>query len=175
VLVVVGGAGLVGGALFAGVSLFGVLPVVSTLGSFVAKINSITPGAVGVGLGRNPSGAVPLMSEAAAPLRRDRPALAAMLVVMAGAYALRLSDVITNWPFVLVLAAAFVLASEAAKRRTRVTASRDAARPASPDDLEWVGVTVPFTAAHHARINEVLGVDELAPPMAPLPTSAGRP
>jgi branched-chain amino acid transport system permease protein len=175
VLVVVGGAGLVGGALFAGVSLFGVLPVVSTLGSFVAKINSITPGAVGVGLGRNPSGAVPLMSEGVAPLRRDRPALAAMLLVMAGAYALRLSDVITNWPFVLVLAAAFVLASEAAKRRTRVTASRDAARPASPDDLEWVGVTVPFTAAHHARINEVLGVDELAPPMAPLPTSAGRP
>ncbi len=174
VLVVVGGAGLVGGALFAGVSLFGVLPVLSALGAFIAKLNSITPGAVGVGLGRNPSGAVPLMSDAVAPLRRDRPALLAMVAVMAGAYALRLADVIANWPFVLLVAAAFVLASIAATRRAEAEAGRRELEAASPDDLEWVGVTVPFTADHHARINEVLALDDLAPPMAPAPSGAGR-
>ncbi len=175
VLVVVGGAGLVGGALFAGVSLFGVLPIVSTMGPFIAKINSITSGAVGVGLGRNPSGVVPLMSEAVVPLRRDRLVLIAMTVAMAGAYALRMADVIANWSFVLLLGAAFVLASLAATRRADINAGRRAPQAASPDDLEWVGVTVPFTAAHHARINEVLAVDDIAPPLAPIPTGAGRP
>ena len=63
VLVVVGGAGLVGGALFAGIALYGLLPLTSALGPTIEKINTVTPGLTGIGLGRNPSGVVPLMSE----------------------------------------------------------------------------------------------------------------
>ncbi len=67
VLVVVGGAGLVGGALFAGIGLYGFLPLTSALGPTIDKINTVTPGLIGIGLGRNPSGVVPLMSEGVAP------------------------------------------------------------------------------------------------------------
>ena len=71
-LVVVGGAGLVGGALFAGISLNGLLPLVATLGNTAARWSAMATGLVGIGLGRNPSGAVQEMSEGVLPLRRDR-------------------------------------------------------------------------------------------------------
>jgi branched-chain amino acid transport system permease protein len=165
VLVVVGGAGLVGGALFAGISLFGVIPLTSALGEMVTKINTITPGATGIGLGRNPSGVVPLMSEGGvARIRRDPLVFVGMVAAMAGAYALRLAEVIENWPFVLLLAAAFFAASSVAGARAKPTAEESAATPPSPDALEWVGVTEPWTAAHLSRVTEGLGLDGMPPP-----------
>lgn len=165
ILVVVGGAGLVGGALFAGFSLFGLIPLTSGFGPLFAKINTVTPGLTGIGLGRNPSGVVPLMSRGVATLRNDTVALLAMGAAMAVAYALRLADVIANWPFVLLVAAAFVLAGVAAGVRARPAASASA--EPTVDDLEWVGVTVPWTDRHRSRVEAVLALDELAPPGSP--------
>ncbi|MCB1027345.1 MAG: ABC transporter permease, partial [Microthrixaceae bacterium] len=71
ILVVVGGAGLVGGALFAGVLIYGVLPTAAGLGTTIAKINAMFSGLAGVGLGRNPSGVVPVISEGMQTLRDD--------------------------------------------------------------------------------------------------------
>ncbi|MEZ5348974.1 MAG: hypothetical protein R2714_07220 [Microthrixaceae bacterium] len=62
IVVVVGGAGLVGSGLFAGSMLFGVLPFTSGWGPVFAKINSMFSGLAGIGLGRHPSGAVPVFS-----------------------------------------------------------------------------------------------------------------
>ena len=163
VLVVVGGAGLVGGALFAGVSLYGLIPLTSALGPTVEKINTITPGATGIGLGRNPSGVVPLMSSRLRPIREDPLVLAGMVAAMAGAYALRMAEVIENWPFVVLLAAAVVAAGAVARARARPDAGV-AAAPPGPDALEWVGVTEPWTAAHLSRVTEGLGLDGLPPP-----------
>ena len=129
-LVVVGGAGLVGGALFAGASLNGLLPLVATLGATAARWSTMAPGLVGIGLGRNPSGAVQDMSEGVAPLRRDRTVLAGMFAVMALWYALRLLDVITNWPFVILLALTFVAANVVAMLRARA-AGRSSPSPTS--------------------------------------------
>ena len=159
ILVVVGGAGLVGGALFAGISLYGLIPLTSALGPLVAKINTVTPGLVGIGLGRNPSGAIPVMSESVDPLRRNRPALAAMVVAMAGAYALRLAEVIDNWPFLGLVAASFVAASTYARLRNRRLAGPVDEAEVEAGSLEWAGVTVPWTAADLSAMNATLAFD----------------
>ncbi len=163
-LVVVGGAGLVGAALFAGFSLYGLIPLTSALGPLVAKINTVTPGLTGIGLGRNPSGVLPIITGRLAPLRADPAALVGMAVAMVAAYVLRLADVIASWPFVLLGLAAFVVASEGARWRARSAAEVDADEPVVDlDDLDWVGVTVPWTEAHRDRMDEVLALDEVGP------------
>ncbi|CAN5692878.1 hypothetical protein BH10ACT1_BH10ACT1_02530 [soil metagenome] len=163
-LVVVGGAGLVGGALFAGIGLYGIIPLTSALGAFVAKINAVSPGMTGIGLGRNPSGVVPLMQEGVKPLRHDPVVLPITFAAMAGAYALRMADVVTNWPFMALVAAAFLIGNAVAGRRARVSAPvAAAAAAASVDDLDWVGVTEPWSAAHLARLDEVFAADGLPP------------
>lgn len=157
ILVVVGGAGLVGAALFAGVILFGVLPLSATLGPTIAKINALFPGLTGIGLGRNPSGAVPVFAVAAHAVRDDRPVLVGAGVTACLAYALRLADVFGNWPFLIALIVVGNGAVVAAFVRAR--AGRDDASAPTVDDLEWIGVTEPWTPAHVARMDEVLDLD----------------
>jgi branched-chain amino acid transport system permease protein len=156
-LVVVGGAGLVGGALFAGASLNGLLPLVATLGATAARWSTMAPGLVGIGLGRNPSGAVQDMGEGVLPLRRDHIVLAGMFAAMALSYALRLLDVITNWPFVILLGLSFVAANVAAMLRARLAAGVVEPEP----DLEWVGITSPWTPERVAAIDRALALDEV--------------
>jgi branched-chain amino acid transport system permease protein len=130
----------------------------------VTKINTITPGATGIGLGRNPSGVVPLMSADVRPIRHDPLVFVAMVAAMAGAYALRMAEVIENWPFVLLVVVAVVAASSVAKVRARPSGDEAADAPPSPDALEWVGVTEPWTTEHLSRVTEGLGLDGLPPP-----------
>lgn len=162
ILVVVAGAGLVGGALFTGIALYGLVPLTSTLGPLFAKLNTVTIGLTGIGLGRNPSGAIPIMAESVAPLRRNRIALTAMVAAMAGAYALRMAGVIENWPFVLLVIASYLVASIGSRllaRRSEPDAEID------PDDadldrgLEWAGATSPWTAADLSAMNAMLAFD----------------
>jgi branched-chain amino acid transport system permease protein len=156
-LVVVGGAGLIGGALFAGISLYGVLPLIATLGERIARLSTMLPALVGIGLGRNPSGAVQEMSEGVAPLRRDTPVLAGMFGLIALWWVLVLLDVIANWPFVILLALTFVTANVAAM----VRASRRVIDLAEPEpELEWVGITVPWTEERVAELDRALALDE---------------
>ena len=149
--------GLVGGALFAGASLNGLLPFVATLGDTAARLSSMAPGLVGIGLGRNPSGAVQDMNEGVAPLRRDPAALAGMFGLMALWYALRLADVITNWPFVILLALTFVAANVSAMLRARPP--KDAVEPEPA--LEWVGITSPWTPERVVAIDRALALDQV--------------
>jgi branched-chain amino acid transport system permease protein len=161
-LVVVGGAGLVGGALFAGVSLNGVLPLLATLGDTIARLSTMFPGLVGIGLGRNPSGAVQDMSEGVAPLRRDRTALGAMFGLVAVWWVLRVLDVIANWPFVILLGLTFVAASGAAMIRAQRRVVDLAAAEAEVDaELEWVGITVPWTEERVAELDRALALDQV--------------
>lgn len=159
-LVVIGGAGMVGGALFATVSLYGVIPITSALGTLVAKINSVSPGVVGVGLGRNPSGVVPLMSEGVTALRRDRVVLAGAGGAFVIVYALRLVGVYRNWPFAVGLVAIFLAANALAGYRARPatpSATGGAAAVDRSDDLEWAGITSAWTPEQLARVDDMLG------------------
>ncbi|MCU1499087.1 MAG: branched-chain amino acid ABC-type transport system, permease component [Acidimicrobiales bacterium] len=180
-LVVVGGAGLVGGALFAGVGLYGVIPLTSALGALVAKINTVSPGLTGVGLGRNPSGVVPLMRAGVEPLRRDRLVLSGLVGAMVAVYGLRLVDVYDNWPFAVLLLAVLVVANGIAARRARTRSAPAAAGAGgggevatSDGDLDWVGVTTPWTTAHLSRLEQVFAADGL-PPITAGASRAGGP
>jgi branched-chain amino acid transport system permease protein len=157
-LTVIGGAGLVGGALFAGVSLNGLLPFVATLGRNAAKLTALAPGLAGIGLGRNPSGAVQDMSEGLAPIRQDRVVLASMFGVMALWYALRMFDVIANWPFVILLGLTFVVAAGLAMLRARPTVVDLSEKE---PDLEWVGITVPWTPERVVELDRALALDSV--------------
>jgi branched-chain amino acid transport system permease protein len=157
-LVVIGGAGLVGGALFAGASLNGFLPLVATLGSFWSKLTGVMPGLAGIGLGRNPSGAVQDMSQGTIALRRDTRVLSAMFAAMALWYVLRLLEVIANWPFVLLLGLTFVIAAAASLLRARRQVV-DLSEPLTP--LEWVGIDVPWTPDRVNELDRALALDEV--------------
>ncbi len=109
-LTVVGGIGAVGGALFGAASLLVLLPLLATLLPSIARWVVLLPGGTGIALGRNPNGAVHDMREGFAPLLRVAAASSAATVVgLVGVYALRLGDVISNWPFVSLEIAVFVI------------------------------------------------------------------
>jgi hypothetical protein len=67
--------------------------------------------------------------------------------------------VLSNWAFLIGVAAAFVAAFALAATRSR-TAGEEPAAPAV-DDLDWVGITVPWTAEHLARMDAALALDDL--------------
>src|SRR5215213_5812892 len=142
-LTVVGGAGLVGGALFAGASLFGVIPVMASFGEGWKKLGTILPGMVGIGLGRNPSGATQEMGEAVAPVRKERSLLYPMLGVMVFWWVLRVADVYDNWPFALLMIATYLVTYGIAMFRSRAALKELAEEQAGPE-LEWIGVTTPW-------------------------------
>ena len=158
-LLVVGGAGLVGGALFAGASLYGVIPVMASFGEGWKKLGTILPGMVGIGLGRNPSGATQEMGEAVTPVRKDPSLLYPMLGVMVLWWVLRVADVYDNWPFALLMIATYLVAYGIAMFRARA-ALQELAEEAGPE-LEWVGVTVPWEAEHVHELDRELALDEV--------------
>lgn len=162
ILVVVGGAGLVGGALFAGLLLFGLIPLTSGLGPLFSKVNTVTPGLTGIGLGRNPSGAVALMREGVQALRRDRVVLSTMVGTMVGAYALRMAEVIENWPFSVIVVLAFLVSNGVADRRARAaSATSDDGAPdlAEVGGVEAAGITTAWTTEDLSAMNAVLAFD----------------
>jgi branched-chain amino acid transport system permease protein len=146
-LVVVGGAGLVGGALFAGISLQGILPALSSVSTFFAKIQTMTPGLVGIGLGREPSGAAPQFATAFAPLRDDTPVLVGTLAALVAVWAARLLGVFSNWPMFVLMAVVVVLGLAGSMARARRAAEVDPSSAPVTDQpaLEWMGITTPWT------------------------------
>jgi branched-chain amino acid transport system permease protein len=159
-LTVVGGAGLVGGALFAGASLFGVIPVMASFGEGWKKLGTILPGMVGIGLGRNPSGATQEMGEAVAPVRKERSLLYPMLGVMVLWWVLRVADVYDNWPFALLMIATYLVTYGIAMFRSRAALKQLAEEQAGPD-LEWIGVTTLWEPEHVQRLDRELALDEV--------------
>jgi branched-chain amino acid transport system permease protein len=155
-LTVVGGAGLVGGALFAGASLYGIIPVLASFGEFFKKLGTVLPGLIGVGLGRNPSGATQEMRESVLPVRQDRAVLYPVLGVMAFWWLLRVVDVIGNWPFALLLIATFLVGTAIALYRAR-PALRELQEAREPE-LEWTGVTVPWRPEHGPTLDRELAL-----------------
>ena len=59
----------------------------------------------GIGLGRNPNGAVHDYARGLRAARKVAASLLGMIVGVVAVYGLRLADVIDNWPFVILLIA----------------------------------------------------------------------
>jgi len=97
------------------------------------------------------------MSAGVLPLRRDYVVLTGMFAAMALWYALRLLDVITNWPFVILLILTFVAANAVAMLRARPAVGAAEAEP----DLEWVGITSPWTPERVVALDRALALDQV--------------
>jgi branched-chain amino acid transport system permease protein len=113
-LTVVGGIGSVAGALMGGVlagTAFTVLSSTFTnlatehggggFWNFMANLSLVAPAAVGISLGRNPSGAVRQIVTSYRPLWQVKPVLALGVAAEVVVYLLALTKVMTNWYFVL--------------------------------------------------------------------------
>ena len=162
-LSVVGGIGAVGGALFAGISLYAVLPVIGVLFPGVVRWVGLLPGATGIGLGRDPNGAVSQMRAGFAPLAGSPSSLLVMSLSLLALYGVRLLDAIDNWTFVAGLVIVPLVASTAATvsaaSEERVLAQVEDAPDRTP--LEWVGIDRPWTADDLATLDLALGTSEL--------------
>ncbi len=113
-LTVVGGIGSVAGALMGGVLAGTAFTALSTtftnlatdhagggVWNFLANLSLVAPAAVGISLGRNPSGAVPQIVASYRPLWRVKGVLALGVAAEVVVYLLVLTKVMGNWWFVL--------------------------------------------------------------------------
>ena len=168
-LAVVGGIGAVGGALMAGASLMGFLPLIATLGTFFANLAGVLPGLAGIGLGRNPNGSVHDMRDGFAPILRDRLALIGLLVAIPVLWGLRLAGVMGNAPFYALLALAPVVAvTVAAVRVGTGTGERDEDTPTVHEvPLEWKGFATPWEPEDVLILDRELGMNEVQIHAAP--------
>jgi branched-chain amino acid transport system permease protein len=163
-LTVVGGIGAVGGALLAGISL-GLLNVLPAIFPSLQNFLLVTPGLLGISLGRQPSGAMEQIREAYRPVRESKPVLVGMAFAYAAIYVLRSTNTIENWPTfflgVAVLVVCVPVAEALAARKQVRLARSEGALPEEALPLEWVGITRPFTAEDVREINAALGVSDV--------------
>lgn len=163
-LTVVGGIGAVGGALFGAAALLVLLPLLVT---FIPALNrwvALLPGGTGIALGRNPNGAVHDIREGFEPLLKAPRVLVAMCIALAGVYALRLADVIDNWPFVILTAVVVALSGLVASL-TQPKAVEEAAGESEAEladvPLEWRGIDRPWTTADRDELDREVGLSEV--------------
>jgi branched-chain amino acid transport system permease protein len=165
---VVGGIARVGGALFAGISLATLTampgwPILRNIGWF-GNLAAVTPGLMGVGLGRNPNGAVTDIREGFEPLPKSKPAFGAFLVVLAGLYAVVVvTDLGAWWLIVGGLLALIVCTQIAVARGAKPEReTEEAAGEVFVDTpLEWIGIDRPFTPEDVAELDARLGLAEV--------------
>jgi branched-chain amino acid transport system permease protein len=164
---VVGGIARIGGPLFAGISLATLVamptwPILRNVGWF-GNLATVTPGLMGIGLGRNPNGAVADIREAFEPLPKRKLVFGAFLVVLAGLYTFVLLADVGAWWFVIGGVVALLVATQiAALRAAPDTETEEAAGVEFADvPLEWVGIDRPFTAEDVADLDAKLGLAEV--------------
>ena len=162
-LSVVGGIGAVGGALFGAFSLFVFLPLLVALQPDLLRWVGLLPGLTGIGLGRNPNGAVQDMREGFLPLLQYPPALYGMVVALVVIYVLRITDVITNWPFVVLMGMAVVGATLVASllRPKAVEEAAGDIEDIVDVPLEWRGIDRPWTDADVEELDRAIGLEEV--------------
>ena len=164
---VVGGIARIGGPLFAGISLATLVamptwPILRNVGWF-GNLASVTPGLMGIGLGRNPNGAVADIREAFEPLPKRRVVFGAFLLIVAALYAFVLVADIGAWWFVIGGVVALITFTQVAALRARPDSETEEAAGVEFADvpLEWVGIDRPFTAEDAAELDAKLGMAEV--------------
>jgi branched-chain amino acid transport system permease protein len=153
---VVGGIGAVGGALFGGIAL-GAIPIIGSTVNALQKPMLVTPGLMGIGLGRDPNGAVSQMREGFGGIPRSRPAFAVLVAGVGGSYVFALTDVISGWTLIFFAVIALLIAAGIAGPLTGERPSMNG-RPTIPD-LEWAGLARPFTEEDRETLDHVLAID----------------
>jgi branched-chain amino acid transport system permease protein len=163
-LTVVGGVAAIGGAFFAGISL----ALLTLLPDIVPSLNNfllVTPGLIGISLGRNPNGAVAQIRDGFAPLRRSKPAIAILLAALVAVWVLRSTNVIDNWTTFFAAMVVLVLSvpvGELFGRRGEIPeVAAETAEEEEDVPLEWVGITRPFTPEDVRALDAALGINQV--------------
>jgi branched-chain amino acid transport system permease protein len=142
---VVGGMAYAGSGMFSGVTLEAGLPLLSKIGPFFANLAGLLPGLAGIGLGRNPNGAISDLRDAFGGVWRDKRIFAAVIGGEVVIWLLRVADVYKNWPYVILAAVWGLVWLLSVAAVDRFAQQRAARRPdAHTVPLEWVGVTEPW-------------------------------
>jgi branched-chain amino acid transport system permease protein len=163
---VVGGIQRVGGALFAGISLSVLAampdwPLLRNV-SWFPNLATVTPGLMGIGLGRNPNGAVADMREAFEPLARARAAFLAFVAALGALYLYVVTSDVGAWW--LIIGGVVLLLGATAFVQSRDRGAATGTGPQQPfagDELEWVGIDRPFTPDDLAALDDRLGALEV--------------
>jgi branched-chain amino acid transport system permease protein len=142
VVAVVGGIAKLGGALFAGAALAGVLPVMVALAPSLENVAALMPGLAGVGLGQSPNGAVGDLRKRWDDILATRVMTVVFAAFVVGWYALRMMNVTTNWPFVIGLAIGSVLIRTIATIHAYHTRNQGRIKLVP---MEWRGISEPWT------------------------------
>lgn len=159
-LAVVGGIGSASGAIFSGVVLGG-FPIATGIWPFVANLNRVLPGTMGVALGRNPNGAVCDIAASSQVLTTAPAVLGALLIALVGGASLAIAGVMTGWGFAFVALGSITAAPLAAEL---LATRRGTNEPGIA--LEWAGIESPLSADELLRIDTALGItpfEQLAP------------
>jgi len=119
-------------------------------------------GCTGIGLGRNPNGAVHDMREGFAALANSPSSLLVMTIAILASYGLRLADAIDNWTFVICLIAiplvASIVATLSAAAEQRTKAKLDGIAAEVP--LEWIGIDRQWNDDDIDALDRYLGTSE---------------
>ncbi len=156
---VIGGMAYAGTGLFSGVTLQAGLPLLSQIGTFFANLAGLLPGLAGIGLGRNPNGAISDLRDAFGQAWRDKRIFAAIAGGEIVIWLLRVADVYKNWPYVIfaiVYGLAWLLSVAGADRMAQLRAARGPQPHTVP--LEWVGVTEPWHEDDEAELDRQLAM-----------------
>jgi branched-chain amino acid transport system permease protein len=164
---VVGGVARVGGALFAGISLVALSaspgwPLLRNI-SWWSNLSAVTPGFMGIGLGRNPNGAVADMREPFEPLGRSKVLLGGFLATLAAIYVFVVQAGVGAWWLILGGVAALLLFGQLASMRAKpsVEAAEAAGEPFPDIELEWLGIERPFAPEDVVELDKQLGLAEV--------------
>jgi len=162
-LTVVGGIGAVGGALIAALSLYAFLPLITALQPSLVRWVGLLPGVAGISLGRNPNGAIDDTREGFMPLLQSRGSLIGAAIALVLLYALRMADVITNWPYVILSLAAIVVATIVAGllHPKAVEEAAGAVEELEDVPLEWRGIERPWTERDVEELDRAIGMSEV--------------
>jgi branched-chain amino acid transport system permease protein len=160
-LTVVGGIGTASGALFTGIFLGG-YPIAVGLWAWLADLNRVLPGTMGLALARNPNGAVREITKRYRVLGEVPPALAGLVATLVGATALALADAITGWALTYTVLAALVVWPQVANAVLRRRPANAAGSPAPEgprllERPERAGLDAPLTEAEVALLDQRLG------------------
>ena len=142
---VIGGMAYAGTGMFSGITLEAGLPLLSKIGPFFANFAGLLPGLAGIGLGRNPNGAISDLRDAFGGAWRDKRIFAAVVGGEIVIWLLRVADVYKNWTYVIlagVWGLAWLLGVAAVDRLAQQRAARKPDAHTVP--LEWVGIAEPW-------------------------------
>jgi branched-chain amino acid transport system permease protein len=178
-LAVVGGIGYTSGALFAGLlfgcSIVAMQNTLTKLGSdyesieavfgFLVSAVTVMPATIGVTMGKNPSGAITDIVEGLERMKQSKLIMFTMIGLQAAIWGLAVTELISNWHFVIFTAANLLLVPPALGGIVKAQAMKNLGiEPPVPPEL--IGIDRAFTEDDRVAMEHALGLDGVPVPVA---------